>query len=131
MGLLEKATARKQPAERGQVPAGAAAAYDAEYQTSIDRVYFEVEKAKDISLWSLKKRLNIKMEQIEEYAEILQSRGLLDLYYTGLGNPKLRAKGTKKGVVLKKGNRIKNLVIFAFVLLLALAGFMAYINYLR
>ena len=123
MGLLDRATTRKQSAK--ETPAGI------EYKTNIDKVYFEVQKSKDVSLLALSRKLGISREQVEEYAEILNNQGLLDLYYTGLGSPRLRVKEAKKKLVLKKGKKAKNLLLFTLALLIILVGLIAYIKYLK
>ncbi len=123
MGLLDRAMGRKQ--KEVKKPAGV------EYKTKIDRIYYEVKRAKELSLLALSRKLNIKKEKVEEFAEILDSQGLLDLYYTGLGSPRLKIKGLRKKVILKKGNKIKNLLIFALAIIILIAGMYLYMNFIK
>jgi CBS domain-containing protein len=60
--------------------------------TDIDEVLKIVERKGSIDIDDIKKRLLLPEDKIEEWGKILESHGLLELFYPAVGKPKLRKK---------------------------------------
>ncbi len=60
--------------------------------TIIDELIDVVEKEESINILDLSKKLKVSPEQIEEWAKILEDRGIIDIEYSPIGPPKLRMK---------------------------------------
>jgi hypothetical protein len=65
-------------------------------ETTIDRLIDIIEKRGSVTTFELSKELGVKMEQIENWAKILEDRGLIDMEYPLIGSSKLRKKQWKK-----------------------------------
>jgi len=61
-------------------------------ETDIDKLINIVERKGPITILALAKELNVEPEQIEEWANILEERGLIEIEYHAIGPPKLRKK---------------------------------------
>lgn len=115
MGLFEKATKEERVIE----------APTAAYETELDKLYYAVKEAGNISLKELSAKLNISPNILEKYAKILEENGLITLYYPSIGSMRL----IKKGIAVKKpANKKKNLLIFAVVLLILISAVIAYLK---
>jgi CBS domain-containing protein len=60
--------------------------------TDIDEVLNIVERKGSIDIDEIKKKLMLPEDKIEEWGKILESHGLLELFYPAVGKPKLRKK---------------------------------------
>lgn len=65
-------------------------------ETDIDKLMKIIEEKKSVSVGDLSKELNLKVEQIENWAKILEERGLIEIEYPIIGLPKLRKKEWKE-----------------------------------
>ncbi len=61
-------------------------------QTDIDKLIEIVENKGPITILDLSKELEVEPEQIEEWAKILEERGMIEIEYHPIGPPKLRKK---------------------------------------
>jgi len=60
--------------------------------TIIDELIDIIEKKGSINILDLSKQLKVSQEQIEEWARILEDRGMIEIEYSPIGPPKLRKK---------------------------------------
>lgn len=67
-------------------------------KTEIDKLMDSIEKRKSVSIGELSKELNVTVEQIENWAKILEENNLIEIEYPIIGLPKLRKKEWKEEV---------------------------------
>jgi CBS domain-containing protein len=60
--------------------------------TVIDELINIVEKKESVAILDLSKQLKVDPEQIEEWAKLLEERGMIEIEYSPIGPPKLRKK---------------------------------------
>jgi hypothetical protein len=65
-------------------------------ETSIDKMIDIVDKRGSVTTFELSKELGVSIEQIDNWAKILEDRGLIDIEYPLIGPSKLRKKQWKK-----------------------------------
>jgi hypothetical protein len=65
-------------------------------ETDIDKLMSMIEKEKSVSVLDVSKELKVSVEQIENWAKILEEHGLIEIIYPLIGFPRLRKKEWKK-----------------------------------
>ncbi|RLG57040.1 MAG: hypothetical protein DRN95_06025 [Candidatus Hydrothermarchaeota archaeon] len=65
-------------------------------QTDIDRLLSIIEERGSVNISDLSKELNVGVEKIEEWAKVLEERGLIEIEYPIIGLPRLKKKWEKK-----------------------------------
>lgn len=89
-------------------------------ETSVDQVYYIVLEKKRLSLKSLANRFKIGLDKLEEWAKILDEKGLLELHYPVVGEVELRVR-THEFKKTKPKDKKMNLLIFTAILLVVVA----------
>lgn len=65
-------------------------------ETDIDKLMTIIEEKKSVSIEDMSKQLNVEVEQVENWAKILEEHGLIEIEYPIIGLPKLRKKEWKE-----------------------------------
>jgi virulence-associated protein VagC len=65
-------------------------------ETNIDKLLEIVEKKESVNVVDVSKELKVNVEQIENWAKILEEHGLIEIIYPLIGFPRLRKKEWKK-----------------------------------
>lgn len=65
-------------------------------QTDIDKLLKLLDEKRSINVLDLAKKLGVKVEQVEEWAKILEDHGLVEIEYPIIGLPKVKKKCLKK-----------------------------------
>tara|TARA_Y100000310_G_C20660990_1_gene804769 strand:+ start:510 stop:1685 length:1176 start_codon:yes stop_codon:yes gene_type:complete len=72
------------------------------YETDFDILYKFVQKRKSIKFSEIEKYFKISKDLVEEWCSIMESHGLLKVYYPPFGEPELRTKHSKESKNPKK-----------------------------
>jgi len=106
MGLLDKASHAKQsPSQR--------------ILTELDTIYETVKRQGSVSISTLSVKMNIPLDKMEQWAQVLSGEGLLEMNYPLVGHPTLKLNvKTKTG----PSHKMRTLMVFAIVVLLLMVG---------
>jgi hypothetical protein len=110
MGLLELGE-RFRPAKRTNKHKikGQAAKRQTKITTTLDTLYEAVKDNKKLTLAQAAKMCDISPEKAEQWAKILDSRGMIELYYPAINAPILRIDR------IQDKNNSKRIAVFAIV----------------
>lgn len=71
-------------------------------ETDIDSVLELVEKEGSINIFSVKEKLGVSEDRVEDWAKILEKEGLIEIYYPAFGSPVLRKKLRKEAKMFEE-----------------------------
>lgn len=126
MGLFEKGLEKESVKAKSKVILGRTAEKarvetkqeNSNYKTDIDRLLKLVQNSKSIEINKISDILDLKLEQVEEFARILENNKLIEIYYPPMGSAVLRIKDSNRK---ERDNKLLYSII-SFILIVIIIG---------
>jgi hypothetical protein len=100
-------------------------------ETYLDEIYFQVKKDKKVCLKDISIKYKVDFAQAEEWAKLLDEKGLAKLHYPTIGDACLQIDEQAKSKKPKFNKKTKLLLFTAFSIIVVFAIMFFVIRYLQ